>query len=197
MKRAKTVDDYIASHPDWKDELDLLRSIAVDCGLPEVIKWGSPYYTVDGKNILGIGAFKSYVGLWFTQGVFLSDPANRLINAQEGSTKALRQWRFNSVAEMDANLIRSYVLEAIENQKHGKEVKPQRNASYEMPEELSEALHKTPDARSGFDALTPGKQKEYAAYIADAKRLETKRSRIEKVLPMMAAKLGLNDKYRS
>jgi uncharacterized protein YdeI (YjbR/CyaY-like superfamily) len=37
------------------------------------LKWGIPTYTVNGKNLVGIGAFKTYVGLWFFNGSFLKD----------------------------------------------------------------------------------------------------------------------------
>ena len=57
--------------------------------LLETIKWGVPVYTLNDKNVLGMGAFKSYVGIWFFQGAFLDDPQKKLINAQEGKTKAL------------------------------------------------------------------------------------------------------------
>ena len=44
--------------------------------------------------------------------------------------------------------------------------------------------------------MTKGKQREYAEYIADAKREETKSKRLEKIIPMILANQGLNDKYR-
>jgi uncharacterized protein YdeI (YjbR/CyaY-like superfamily) len=40
-------------------------------------------------------------------------------------------------------------------------------------------------------------QREYADYIASAKRADTRQRRIEKILPMIVAGVGLNDKYRS
>ena len=39
-------------------------------------------------------------------------------------------------------------------------------------------------------------QREYADYVAAAKRDETKQRRIDKILPMIAKGVGLNDKYR-
>jgi len=70
--------------------------------MTETIKWSAPVYTFEGKNLVGLGAFKSYVGLWFFQGSLLNDKKKKLINAQEGKIKALRQWRFNSVKEIEA-----------------------------------------------------------------------------------------------
>ena len=66
--------------------------------------------------MIGIGACNSYSGIWFLNGVFLKDKQKKLINAQEGVTKALRQWRFSSVDEIEPELIKAYIHEAINNQ---------------------------------------------------------------------------------
>ena len=79
MQRHKTVDEYINAAGQWHDELVRLRKILNSTKLEETVKWGAPCYTFGGKNIVGIGAFKSYVGLWFFQGALLTDPGKRLI----------------------------------------------------------------------------------------------------------------------
>lgn len=84
MQRAKTVDDYIAHAGAWRDELIRLRNILRATPLQEDVKWGGPCYTYKGRNVVGIGSFKSYFGLWFFQGALLNDDNNVLINAQEG-----------------------------------------------------------------------------------------------------------------
>jgi uncharacterized protein YdeI (YjbR/CyaY-like superfamily) len=185
MKRAETVDEYIDSAADWKGALVRLRKILNSTELEETVKWGAPCYTIDGKNVVGVGAYKAYCGLWFFQGALLADKRNLLINAQDGKTKALRQWRFQSTSEIDARLIKAYVKEAI---------KPER---VELLPELAGALRADKKTRGGFEALTPGKQREYASHIADAKREATKLSRLEKVLPMIRDGKGLHDKYRN
>lgn len=119
MKRAESVDEYIDFAENWKDELIRLRKILNSTELEETVKWGAPCYTADGKNIVGLGAYKSYCGLWFLQGALLADKRKVLINAQEGKTKALRQWRFQSSSEIDARLIKAYVKEAIEVERKG------------------------------------------------------------------------------
>ncbi len=195
MKKTKTVEDYIAGNGEWTEALEKLRSILLDSEMEETVKWGAPVYTIDGKNVVGIGAFKSYVGLWFFQGVFLKDKENVLVNAQEGKTKALRQWRFSGSGEMDENLIKKYVLEAIENQREGLELKPEKKKLV-LPDELAQALKANADLKKAFQKLTPGRQKEYAEYIAEAKRAETRQSRLEKCEPLILKGIGLNDKYR-
>lgn len=73
-----------------------------------------PIYTLDTMNVVGMGAFKSYFGLWFFNGATLSDEHGVLINAQEGKTKSLRQWRFTSADELDDQRILAYLEEAID-----------------------------------------------------------------------------------
>lgn len=192
---SKTVEEYLSKHPEYHKELTLLRKILNNTELEETVKWGIPSYTIKGKNVVGIGAFKSYVGLWFYNGSFLKDAQKVLINAQEGKTKGMRQLRFEKFADIDEKLITQYVLEAIENQKQGKEIKPAKKPAV-IPDELKEALSKDSHLSEAFDELTPGKQKEYGEYIAEAKRAETKMKRLEKIIPMILQGVGLNDKYK-
>jgi len=174
----------------------LLREIALSTGLDECIKWGIPVFMVDGKNVMGIGAFKSYVGIWFYQGVFLSDPKAVLINAQEGKTKALRQCRFNALDEIKPTLIKKYIKEAIQLAKEGKELKPRQKKSFPIPEELSAAFRKEKRLQKCFDQLTPGRQREYLEYVAEAKGATTRVRRVERSIPLILSGKGLHDKYK-
>ncbi|MCB0500411.1 MAG: DUF1801 domain-containing protein, partial [Cyclobacteriaceae bacterium] len=74
MQSFKTVDEFISQAKQWKEELMQLREILRETKLTEGIKWGAPIYTYKGKNVVGMAGFKSYVGLWFHQGVLLKDP---------------------------------------------------------------------------------------------------------------------------
>ena len=197
MKRYKSVDAYIDNAKDYQEELLTLREILLSTELTEEVKWGGPCYTYDGKNVVGLGAFKSYFGLWFHQGALIDDKHNVLMNAQEGRTKALRQWRMNDKKEIKKTVIKNYVKQAINVVKSGKEIKPDRDKPLSIPKELKAALTKNTKANTSFKALTKGKQREYAEYIALAKQDKTKASRLEKILPMIEQGIGLNDKYRN
>jgi len=105
--------------------------------------------------------------------------------------------RFTSVAEINVDIIKQYVKEAIDNQKAGKEVKIERNKTFEIPELLQNALDKDKEFNSAFTQLSPGKQKEYANYILEAKREETRLKRLEKITPMVNSGIGLYDKYKN
>lgn len=198
MTSAGTVDEYIQKHQRWAKELSALRQMILSTPLEETVKWGGPVYTLDGKNLVGLGAFKSYVALWFFQGALLKDPQGKLVNAQEERTKALRQWRFTSYEEIekDAQTIRAYLKEANANQRHGKEIKPDRQKPLIIPEELRSLLDRDERLKRMFGTLSKSKQREYAEYIAEPKRAETIQKRLTKIEPMILGGVGLNDRYR-
>ena len=196
MKRARSVDEYINDAGIWKGELKRLRSILQSTELDEEVKWGGPCYTYNGKNVVGMAGFKSYFGLWFFQGALLKDAKKVLMNAQEGRTKALRQWRMQTTKEIKPAIIKSYVKEAIKLAKEGKQIAPARNKLVVVPPELKKALRSNKTAGNNFKNLRLGLQREYADYVAEAKREDTKLRRIEKILPMINAGAGLHDKYR-
>jgi uncharacterized protein YdeI (YjbR/CyaY-like superfamily) len=197
MKRFKTVEEYIESSDAWQPELERLREVLCSTDLEEDVKWGAPCYTWAGKNVVGMLAFKGHFGLWFHQGALLDDPEEVLINAQEGKTKAQRQWRMTSGKEIKARTIKAYVKQAIAVVDEGKEIKPTRDKPVVVPSPLKAALAKNKRAGTAFAKLTKGRQREYADYVSDAKRDATKETRLKKILPMIAAGQGLNDKYRN
>lgn len=111
---AEKVDTYFAAQSLWVEEQKVLRSHLSEFPFSEAIKWGIPTYSYDGRNLVGIGAFKSYFGLWFFGGAELSDPGKVLINAQPGKTKMMRQWRMTDASQINDLLIKSYLAEVIE-----------------------------------------------------------------------------------
>ena len=196
---AKSIAEYLDTIPqEWRPGVVQLRSLFAGTELVEELKWGIPNYTLDKKIVAAIGAFKGYYGIWFHHGVFLVDHADVLINAQEGKTKALRQWRMTDL-NIDKELVLSYILEAIQNQKDGKEITPEKSAKnqpFTIPSELLEAFTKDNNLKKTYDALTPFKRKEYCEYIGTAKREATRLNRTDKCIPMILDGIGLNDKYR-
>jgi len=192
MKEEKHVWDKVSQ---WEGELEIIKTIIAKTELVETTKWGTSIYTHKNKNILGIGGFKSYFGVWFMNGVFLKDEAKVLVNAQEGVTKALRQWRFHSKKEINEKLLLLYIKEAIENEEKGLNHKPIKKEIV-ICEFFANELQKDATFAEAFDVFSPFKQKEFLEYIATAKQEKTKITRMEKIKPMILQNIGLNDKYR-
>lgn len=197
MKKVTSVEEYIEVHNKWNNALTLLRELINSTELEEHIKWSAPTYSINGKNVLAIGAFKNHFGIWFFNGVFLKDEQKLLVNAQE-KTKALRQMRFESFDDINKHAVLDYIKEAIENQKLGKEIKPDRSKKETIiPIELSNAFKNNKQLQTSFKALSPSKQREYCDHITSAKREATKLTRLEKITPMIIKGAGLHDKYKN
>jgi len=122
MSRARSVDEYIEAAKQWQPELITLRDILRETDMEESVKWGAPCYGFGTKNLVGMLGFKSYFGLWFHQGALLSDPENVLINAQQGKTQALRQWRMTGPDDIRPDVIRSYLSETLDHHRAGRTV---------------------------------------------------------------------------
>ncbi|MFT4603158.1 MAG: hypothetical protein ACI857_003345, partial [Arenicella sp.] len=100
MERHESVQDYIEYKADRRSEFIFLRDILCETELGDTVKKGSTCYAIKGENVIGIDIFKSLTGLWLYQDAFLKDENKVLINAQEDTTKALRQWTFKAISEM-------------------------------------------------------------------------------------------------
>lgn len=111
---------------------------------------------------------------------------------------AMRHWHFKSVEEIDEKGVLAYIIESLENQRKGLVLVPAKktNKKVTIPPMLKDALVNNSKANKSFKTLSPYKQGEYAEYIDTAKQEKTKRSRLEKILPMISEGKGLNDMYR-
>lgn len=179
----------------WENEIEQLHAIIRKTSLVETTKWGGSVYTHKNKNVVGIGGFKSYFGIWFYNGVFLKDEKKLLINANEENTKSLRQMRFTSVNEIDEKLILYYINEAIEIEEKGLFI-PKEKKETIIPELLQNEMDKNQELLSKFNAFSPYKQREFIEHLTSAKQEKTQLARLEKIIPLIIEGKGLNDKYR-
>ncbi len=179
----------------WEVELEILKTIIDKTDLVETNKWGGIVYTHNNKNIIGIGGFKNFFTIWFFNGVFLQDDLNVLVNANEGVTKALRQWRFTSKSEINEKQVLIYIKEAIKNEKLGMSIKPERKPEL-VSTFLENEFKSNSNLNEAFRKLSLSKRNEFFEYIELAKKEETKLARIQKIIPMILSGIGLNDKYK-
>jgi uncharacterized protein YdeI (YjbR/CyaY-like superfamily) len=188
------VDFFFEKDSKWQKEYKLLRSIVLDCGLTEELKWGQPCYMYDNTNIVVIHGFKEYCALLFFKGALLNDPEGILIQQTE-NVQAARQIRFTSAKEITGMkaTIRAYLYEAIEVEKAGLKVKLKKTAEFPMPEEFRKKLDKRPVLEKAFYALTPGRQRAYLLHFSQPKMAKTREARVEKAIPQILKGLGLDD----
>lgn len=173
----------MAYREQWKPEIAAMRRVLAGFAMTEERKWGAPTYTVDGKNVVILQAFKDYFALGFFQGALLKDPKKLLV--QLGQVHAGRVMKFTSAKDITARAatIKAYVRQAIAVEKAGLRMKPKKTSDYPVPAELTERFTKDPRFKRAFAALTPGRQRSYLYHFAAAKQSATRTARIEKAVP--------------
>ena len=194
------VDFFFNKAPKWQQEFEKLRTIILDCGLTEELKWGCPCYTFPssaGKqesNIVLIHGFKEYCAILFMKGALLHDAKGILIQ-QTKNVQSARQIRFTNVREIVKmeRILKAYVHEAIEVEKAGLKVKMKKTSEFRIPEEFQKKLDETPALKTAFNALTPGRQRAYIFYFSQPKQSKTREARVEKCKRQILNGKGLDD----
>ena len=190
----KEVEKYLNGLNNWRDELNNLRVIILDCGLDEDFKWMHPSYSDNGKNIVLIHEFNDYCAILFQKGALLKDPKNILVQQTE-NTQSARQIRFTNTEQITEleKTIKEYIKEAVEIEKSGKKVEKKRTSDYETPEELEQEFAEYPDFEKAFNKLTAGRQTGYLLHFSNPKQSKTKISRIKKNIERIMDGYGLTD----
>jgi uncharacterized protein YdeI (YjbR/CyaY-like superfamily) len=188
------VDFYFSKAKKWHEEIEQLRTIILDCGLTEELKWGCPCYTFQKSNIVLIHVFKEYCALLFFKGALLKDVKGILIQ-QTKNVQAARQIRFTNVREIVKlkPSLKAYIREAIEVEKAGLKVNFKKTTEFNIPEEFQQKLDQIPALKTAFHALTQGRQRAYILYFSAPKQSKTRESRVEKCMQQILIGRGLND----
>jgi uncharacterized protein YdeI (YjbR/CyaY-like superfamily) len=189
------VDLFLSKAQQWREEFEKLRTIILDCGLTEELKWGVPCYTFEKSNIVLIHGFKEYCAILFVKGALLKDAEGILITQTE-NTQAARQIRFTSVREIVEMepILKAYIYEAIEVEKAGLKVDFKKTSEYTIPEEFQSKLDEIPALKTAFEALTPGRQRAYLLYFSQPKQSKSRVSRVERYMQQILDGKGLNDR---
>jgi uncharacterized protein YdeI (YjbR/CyaY-like superfamily) len=187
-------DWFFTKETTWQKAYAALRTIALDCGLTEELKWGCPCYTLNKSNIVLIHGFKDYCALLFMKGALLKDAKGILIQQTE-NVQTARQLRFTSVTQIIKlqKTIKQYIFEAVEIERSGLKFELKKTAAFKMPDEFRKSLNDMPALKTAFEALTPGRQRGYLLYFSAAKQAKTRQGRIEKYLQPILNGKGLED----
>ena len=188
------VDWFFTKATQWQEEFEKLRTIVLDCGLTEELKWGCPCYTFEKRNIVLMHGFKEYCALLFFKGALLKDPEDLLIQQTE-NVQAARQIRFTDVRQIVKMkpILKAYIYEAIEVERTGVKVPLKKTKEFNVPEEFQNKLNKNAALKKAFNALTPGRQRGYLLHFSAPKQSKTRESRVEKSIPQILLVKGLDD----
>lgn len=187
------MDAYIARSERWQRELAQLRAVLLGCGLAEEIKWGKPCYVHGRRNIAVVQEMNDFLALMFFKGALLRDPA-RVLEDQGPNSRSARRIRFTSATEVKrlAGAVRECVREAVAVEEAGLTVGPAPEPV--LVEELRVRLDGDPALMAAFEALTPGRRREYNLYFSGAKQASTRAARVDKNVPRILEGKGLRDR---
>ena len=202
--RDPRVDAYIAAAaPFAQAPLAHIRD-AMHAALPDVteaIKWGHPFFLLDGRPFANMAAFKAHCSLGFWRG-------GRPI-AEEAAgerEKAMGQFgRVESVADLPkAAALRKLIVQAraawaaaLEDKAAAPPAPKAKRAAPALPDDLAAALRATTGARRRYDAFTPSQQAEYVDWIVEAKREATRAARIAQAVEWIAEGKTRDWKYQA
>jgi uncharacterized protein YdeI (YjbR/CyaY-like superfamily) len=191
--RDPKVDAFVGRAKTWRGEIEKVRSILLESGLDETIKWGKPCFSFEGANVAIIQPFKAHCSLMFFKGSLLED-THGLLRSQGEATQSALRLEFTSEAEIKKPVLKSYVKQAIAVEKAGLKVEFKAKHELELPAELSQILKKDRKLAKAFEALTPGRRRAYVLFFNGAKQSATRVTRIEKHIPNILAGKGINDR---
>jgi uncharacterized protein YdeI (YjbR/CyaY-like superfamily) len=180
----------------WSGVLLELRGLVRASGLAEQVKWGSPCYTLGGRNVAMVTALKEHCALSFFRGASLVDDEGALERPGPNSREG-RLLRFRSIDEVLARraLVERLLQQAIALEQQGRPERVQAEPE-PMPEELARRLRADPALERAFAALTPGRQRSHILHVLGAKQSETRVRRVERCVPEILAGRGFAEAER-
>ncbi|HET7576722.1 MAG TPA: YdeI/OmpD-associated family protein [Sphingomicrobium sp.] len=197
MSREPRIDTYIArAQPFARPILEKVRERvhAAVPGVEEAVKWGAPGFTIEGKILLIMAAFKAHAALNFWRGQEIGD----------GQAKAGAMGQFGRLtsiddlppdAELDAIIREAAALAktapAPRKTKHSPKPAP------ELHPDFAAALAKAPNAKAALDGFPPSAQRDYVEWIAEAKQDVTRAKRIATAIEWLSEGKRRHWKYQN
>ncbi len=197
MSRDPRINAYIARKaPFARPILEHIRE-RVHAAVPDVeetLKWGAPAFTIGGKILLMMAAFKEHAALNFWRGQELRGGAAEAdAMGQFGKLTSLDD--LPSDKELDALIIKAAELTATapapRKPKHAPKPPP------ELQPEFAAALAAAPKAKAALDSFPPSAQRDYLEWIAEAKQPATRTKRIETAIEWLGEGKRRHWKYQN
>jgi uncharacterized protein YdeI (YjbR/CyaY-like superfamily) len=193
--RDPRVDAYIEASADFaKPILRHLRELvhAADPQIEETMKWSFPHFVHDGI-VCSMASFKAHCAFGFWK-------QDLIVGGDSRPDEAMGQFgRITALDDLPADVvIRAYVEKAVELNRSGVKVargKATKSRSVRIPDALKQALARHPKARTAFERMPPSHRREYAEWIAEAKREQTRERRVATAIEWIGEGKSRNWKY--
>lgn len=193
-KRDPRVNTYIAKSADFaKPILKHIREVVHE-GCPEVeetMKWGMPHFEYEGI-LCGMGSFKEHCALHVWKGSLI---------VGDGPREAMGQFgRITRISDLPSEkILAGYIKQAMKLREDGVKnparSKPRKKAALVVPSELTSALKKNKKAAAAFKEFPPSHKREYADWISEAKREDTRKRRADTAVEWVAEGKSRNWNY--
>lgn len=160
----------------------------------ETMKWSAPGFTVDGKILLMMAAFKQHAALNFWRGQELGDG--------QPKAGAMGQFgRLTSVEDLPSDKeLDSLIREAAALAKTAPAPRKTKHAPKPAPQmhpEFAAALARAPSARATLDGFSPSAQREYLEWVSEAKQDSTRAKRIATAVEWLSEGKKRNWRYET
>jgi uncharacterized protein YdeI (YjbR/CyaY-like superfamily) len=169
--------------------------------ITESVKWGMPFFIQQDIILCHMAAFKQHCAFGFWGSEMQKALANDGLKSSEAMGTLGRITALKNLPP-DKDLL-AYMRQAVELVESGQRTKsidrrPKRKPqASRIPPELSSALKKNKLAAKAFAGFSPSKRREYAEWIADAKRPETKQQRLTQAISWIAQGKSRHWKYEN
>ena len=178
MSRDPRVDAYIArAQPFARPILEHIRE-RVHAAVPEVeetLKWSAPSFTLSGKILLMMAAFKAHAAMNFWRG--------QELRGEKANADGMGQFgKLTSVADLPPDkeleaLIRK-AAELTSAAPAPRKVKHAPKPPLELHPEFAAALKAAPKAKATLDGFPPSARRDYLEWVSEAKQDGTRQKRI-------------------
>lgn len=200
MQAQEQINLYIAEQPEWQRKLlvrlrQLIHSSSEN--IEEAWKWNSPHFEYKGIMI-GMHAFKKFVGVWFHKGSLLKDTHGIFEQLEKPDEKGNRSYKISQGEKINEKAFLDLVDQAIKLNAAGTKLTEARitRKTLDVPPELETVLKKDDQAWAHWEKFNYTHKKEYVEWVTDARKEETRKRRIAQALEMIREGQGKEDKYR-
>jgi uncharacterized protein YdeI (YjbR/CyaY-like superfamily) len=158
------------------------------------MKWSSPAFTVDGKILLMMAAFKAHAALNFWRGQELGDGAPKAgAMGQFGKLQSLSD--LPADAELDALIAEAAAL--AKTAPAPRKPKHQPKPAPTLHPDFAAALDAAPTAKATLGSFSPSARRDYLEWICDAKQDATRAKRIATAVEWLTEGKKLHRKYEN
>lgn len=195
------VDAYIGQTAEFaRPILTQLRQLVhqASADLKETMKWGCPFFDHDGP-VCQMAAFKQHCAFGFWKAALMDDP-HQILNQQEGTAGSLG--KLSSINDLPADeILIQYIRQALILNSADtkvavpKKTKPQRGELI-IPLYFTETLDLRPSVKEKFFKLSPSHQREYIAWMEEAKTEATRIKRLNTAIEWISEGKSRNWKYQ-